>query len=121
MQPTQTQTIMHPDMKAGVQYMCCMVPLDERGQPQAQLPTGSVAIGTGQVPTGAGGGPNGIVPISHLPSGIQAISGGPLANITGGAVPIGQLPVQAQLPVSGGAQYGQMQGMQFFGQRPGGQ
>eukprot|EP00428_Durinskia_dybowskii_P024243 CAMPEP_0170245418 /NCGR_PEP_ID=MMETSP0116_2-20130129/22495_1 /TAXON_ID=400756 /ORGANISM="Durinskia baltica, Strain CSIRO CS-38" /LENGTH=174 /DNA_ID=CAMNT_0010496293 /DNA_START=76 /DNA_END=596 /DNA_ORIENTATION=- len=107
-----TSGIQHPGMKQGVQYMCCMVTLDESGRPQAQLPNGSVPIAAaqlpaGQVPTqgasvvpvnlGTGGLPSGAVSISQL--GL-----GQLSNL-GGAIQFGpQIPVPGQGPGQPGQQ-----------------
>lgn len=122
--PTQQQMMQHPDIKAGVQYMCCMVPLDERGLPQAQLPAGAVPIGRGQVPTGSAGG-SGMVPIGQLPSGIQQLNGNQIAGMNGGNVTITQLPVSgATFGPQGGGNNNMMfnnngSGMGGQGSRPG--
>mmetsp|Transcript_30747 Transcript_30747/g.102427 ORF Transcript_30747/g.102427 Transcript_30747/m.102427 type:complete len:808 (+) Transcript_30747:120-2543(+) len=115
-------------MKAGVQYMCCMVAVDEAGNLQAQLPAGAVPIAAGQMPSGQvpPGGVN--MPMNQLPNGLSGnLSAAAIQQLTSGAVPIGHLPSMgtAMSSMGGGMTFGQSANGQFFqqgggGMRPGG-
>mmetsp|Transcript_41771 Transcript_41771/g.89691 ORF Transcript_41771/g.89691 Transcript_41771/m.89691 type:complete len:731 (-) Transcript_41771:209-2401(-) len=78
----------------GMQYVCCVVPMDESGNMQAQLPPGAVTLGGGALPGGQQI-PAGAVPVNlgQLQGMSTGMSTANIQQLAAAGIPLAQLGI----------------------------